>query len=47
MDNNDELEREAIALYRSIPKWARTAAMRDFMRRLAARLGWENLIGEL
>lgn len=43
MNKPDELELEAIQLYESIPKWARTAKMREFMRRLAVRLGWNQL----
>jgi hypothetical protein len=37
------LEREAIALYQSIPGFARTAALRDFLRRMADYLNWNNL----
>jgi hypothetical protein len=47
MNKNEELEREAIAFYRSIPTWARSKAMRDFMRRLAEHLGWEKMKGEI
>jgi len=43
MNEPDELELEAIKLYDSIPKWARTAKMREFMRRLAVRLEWNQL----
>jgi rubrerythrin len=47
MNKNEELEREAIAFYRSIPKYARTASLRGFLRRLAEHLGWDQLKGEL
>lgn len=43
MHKNDELEREAIALYNSIPRVFRNAAMRDFLRRLADHLGWKKI----
>lgn len=45
MTESETLEREAIALYNSIPTWARSAAMRDFMRRLAAFLNWQHMKG--
>jgi hypothetical protein len=44
---SDELEREAIALWRSVPKWAVTGQMRRFFERLADRLGWEHFKGEM
>jgi rubrerythrin len=47
MNKNEELEREAIAFYRNVPKFARTPALRAFLRRLADHLGWENIKGEL
>lgn len=42
-----ELEREAIAFYRGIPKWVRNDATRDFLRRIADHLGWDQLKGVL
>lgn len=47
MNESAQLEREAVALYRSIPTWARSASMRDFLRRLAAHLNWQQLTEEL
>lgn len=47
MDKNAELEREAIAVVKGIPKWAMKPEMRDFLRRLADHFGWNNLKGVL
>lgn len=47
MTKNAELEREAVAFYNSIPAWARTAALRNFLRRLAEHLNWNDLKGKL
>jgi hypothetical protein len=44
--NNDELEREALALVRQY-KFLLPKAVKEFMRKLAEHLGWDQLKGAL